>query len=92
VDVGFGEAPQVLLTAAAHTVDVVAGRPACPLVSSVTDPYDSGSSPAEPQREKVCQDAVNESYCIAVANVGTDELRPDGKGYTWLPANYSSKP
>jgi len=62
---------------------------------SVTVQFDSDSSQARPQRQKAYADAAKNGYYVAVAHIsfpGIGKLRPDGKGYTWLPANYSSKP
>ncbi|MDT9001663.1 MBL fold metallo-hydrolase [Paucibacter sp. APW11] len=62
---------------------------------SVTIAFDNDSSKARPQREKAYADAAKDGYYVAVAHIsfpGIGKLRPDGKGYTWFPANYSSKP
>lgn len=60
---------------------------------SVTIQFDSDSKRAAPQRKKAYADAAKGGYFVAVAHVsfpGIGQLRPDGKGYRWLPANYSA--
>lgn len=62
---------------------------------SVTISFDVDSKAALPQRQKAYAAAAREGYYVAVAHVsfpGIGKLRADGKGYQWLPANYSSKP
>lgn len=62
---------------------------------SVTIQFDSDSKAARPQREKAYADAAKHGYYVGVAHVafpGIGRLRADGKGYIWVPANYSSKP
>ncbi|MCV2418987.1 MBL fold metallo-hydrolase [Paucibacter sp. DJ2R-2] len=62
---------------------------------SVTIQFDSDSKAARPQREKAYADAAKNGYYVGVAHVafpGIGRLRADGKGYIWVPANYSSKP
>ncbi len=62
---------------------------------SVTIQFDSDSKAARPQREKAYADAAKNGYYVGVAHVafpGIGRLRADGKGYLWVPANYSSKP
>ena len=62
---------------------------------SVTIQFDSDSKAARPQREKAYADAAKNGYYVGVAHVafpGIGRLRADGKGYVWVPANYSSKP
>lgn len=62
---------------------------------SVTIAFDTDSKAAMPQRKKAYADAAKNGYYVAVAHVsfpGIGKLRSDGKGYQWLPANYSSKP
>ena len=47
-----------------------------------------------PQRQKAYADAAKKGYYVAIAHVsfpGIGQLRPDGKGYRWLPANYTTK-
>ena len=61
---------------------------------SVTIEFDIDSKAAAPQRKKAYADAAKNGYYVAVAHVsfpGIGQLRPDGKGYRWLPANYTNK-
>jgi glyoxylase-like metal-dependent hydrolase (beta-lactamase superfamily II) len=56
--------------------------------------FDSDSKAAMPQRRKAYADAAKNGYFVAVAHVsfpGIGQLRADGKGYRWLPANYTTK-
>jgi glyoxylase-like metal-dependent hydrolase (beta-lactamase superfamily II) len=60
---------------------------------SVTIQFDSDSKAAMPQRRKAFADAAKNGYYAAVAHVsfpGIGQLRPDGKGYRWLPVNYTA--
>ncbi len=60
---------------------------------SVTIAFDSDSKMAMPQRQKNFADAAQKGYYVALAHVafpGIGRLRADGKGYTWVPANYSN--
>lgn len=60
---------------------------------SVTIEFDSDSKRAAPQRKKAYADAAKNGHFVAAAHVsfpGIGQLRPDGKGYRWLPANYTS--
>lgn len=62
---------------------------------TVTIAFDTDSKAAMPQRRKAYAAAAEQGFYVAVAHVsfpGIGRLRPDGKGYRWLPANYSSKP
>jgi len=62
---------------------------------AVTIAFDTDSKAAMPQRKKAYADAAKNGYYVAVAHVsfpGIGKLRTDGKGYRWLPANYSTKP
>lgn len=62
---------------------------------SVTIGFDTDSKAAMPQRQKAFAEAAKAGYYVAVAHVsfpGIGKLRADGKGYTWIPANYSTKP
>lgn len=62
---------------------------------SVTIAFDSDSKAAAPQRKKAYADAAKNGFYVGVAHVsfpGIGRLRADGKGYTWIPANYSSRP
>lgn len=59
----------------------------------VTIQFDVDSKAAMPQRQKAYADAARKGYYAAVAHVsfpGIGQLRPDGKGYRWLPANYTA--
>jgi glyoxylase-like metal-dependent hydrolase (beta-lactamase superfamily II) len=61
---------------------------------SVTIQFDIDAKAAAPQRKKAFADAAKKGYFVAIAHVsfpGIGQLRPDGKGYRWLPANYSTK-
>jgi len=61
---------------------------------SVTIQFDIDSKAAAPQRKKAYADAAKNGYYVAVAHVsfpGIGQLRPDGRGYRWLPANYTNK-
>jgi glyoxylase-like metal-dependent hydrolase (beta-lactamase superfamily II) len=60
---------------------------------SVTVQFDSDPKAAAPAREKAYAAAAKEGYYVAVAHVsfpGIGKLRADGKGYDWLPVNYST--
>lgn len=60
---------------------------------SVTVQFDSDSDAARPAREKAYAAAAKDGYYVAVAHVsfpGIGKLRVDGKGYDWLPVNYST--
>jgi glyoxylase-like metal-dependent hydrolase (beta-lactamase superfamily II) len=60
---------------------------------AATIQFDSDSKRAAPQRQNAYADAAKNGYYVAVAHVafpGIGQLRTDGKGYRWLPVNYSS--
>ncbi len=60
---------------------------------TVTVQFDSDSKAAMPSRKKAYADAAKKGYFAAVAHVsfpGIGQLRPDGKGYRWLPVPYSA--
>ena len=60
---------------------------------SVTIQFDVDPKAARAQRQKAYTDAAKSGYFVAVAHVpfpGIGQLRTDGKGYRWLPANYSA--
>lgn len=62
---------------------------------TATMAFDTDSKAAMPQRQKNYADAAKKGYYVAIAHVsfpGIGKLRADGKGYAWLPANYSSAP
>jgi len=61
---------------------------------SVTIQFDTDSRAAAPQRKRAYADAAKKGYYVAIAHVsfpGIGQLRHDGKGYRWLPANYTTK-
>jgi len=60
---------------------------------AVTIQFDSDPKAAAPARKKAFADSAKNGYYVAVAHVafpGIGKLRADGKGYTWLPTNYSA--
>ncbi len=60
---------------------------------SVTIQFDSDSTAAAAQRAKAYAAAAAEGYYVGVTHIsfpGIGKLRDDGRGYTWLPANYVS--
>ena len=60
---------------------------------TVTVQFDSDAKAAMPQRRRAYADAAKHGYFAAIAHVsfpGIGQLRPDGKGYRWLPAPYSA--
>jgi glyoxylase-like metal-dependent hydrolase (beta-lactamase superfamily II) len=60
---------------------------------AVTIQFDTDSKKAAPQRRKAYADAAKNGHYVAVAHVafpGIGQLRADGKGYRWLPVNYSA--
>ena len=60
---------------------------------TVTIEFDTDPKSAMPQRQKNFADAAKKGYYVAVAHVafpGIGQLRADGKGYAWVPANYSN--
>ena len=60
---------------------------------AVTIDFDSDQKAARPAREKAYADAAKGGYYVAVAHVsfpGIGHLRADGKGYDWVPVNYST--
>lgn len=62
---------------------------------SVTISFDTDSKQATPQRQKAYADAAKNGYWVAIAHVsfpGLGHVAADGKGYRWVPANYSIKP
>jgi len=59
---------------------------------SVTIGFDSDSKLAAPARKKAFADAAKQGYYVAVAHIafpGIGHLRAEGRGYVWVPANYS---
>ncbi|MBV8035645.1 MBL fold metallo-hydrolase [Roseateles sp.] len=60
---------------------------------AVTIQFDTDPKAAAPAREKAYAAAAQGGYYVAVAHVsfpGIGRLRADGKGYDWLPVNYSA--
>ena len=60
---------------------------------TVTIQFDTDNNRAMAQRKKAYADAARAGYYVAVAHVsfpGIGQLRTDGKGYRWLPANYTA--
>jgi glyoxylase-like metal-dependent hydrolase (beta-lactamase superfamily II) len=60
---------------------------------AVTIQFDSDPKAARPAREKAYAAAAKDGYYVAVTHVsfpGIGKLRADGKGYDWLPVNYSA--
>lgn len=60
---------------------------------SVTMGFDSDQKAAAPQRQAAYAAAATEGFYAAVAHVsfpGIGKLRADGKGYEWIPVNYSA--
>lgn len=60
---------------------------------TVSVQFDSDSKAAMPERRKAYADAAKKGYFAAVAHLsfpGIGQLRPDGKGYRWLPVNYTA--
>ena len=59
---------------------------------SVTIQFDTDSKAAAAQRKKAYADAAKQGYWVAAAHLsfpGIGHLRKDGKGYVFVPANYS---
>lgn len=62
---------------------------------SITIAFDTDAKLAGPVRKKAFADAAKAGYWVAIAHVafpGIGHLRAEGKGYQWVPVNYSSKP
>ncbi|OJT17567.1 MBL fold metallo-hydrolase [Archangium sp. Cb G35] len=59
---------------------------------SVTIQFDTDSKAAAAQRKKAYAEAAKQGYWVGVAHVpfpGIGHVRADGKGYDWVPVNYS---
>jgi glyoxylase-like metal-dependent hydrolase (beta-lactamase superfamily II) len=59
---------------------------------SITIDFDSDNKAAEAQRKKVFADAAKAGYLVAGAHLqfpGLGHLRTEGKGYHWVPVNYT---
>jgi glyoxylase-like metal-dependent hydrolase (beta-lactamase superfamily II) len=60
---------------------------------AVTIQFDTDAKKAAPQRQKAFADAAKNGHHVAIAHVafpGIGQLRADGKGYRFVPVNYSS--
>jgi glyoxylase-like metal-dependent hydrolase (beta-lactamase superfamily II) len=60
---------------------------------SVTIKFDSNSKAAAAQRKLQYADAAKRGHWVAAAHLpfpGIGHLRADGKGYDWIPANYTA--
>jgi glyoxylase-like metal-dependent hydrolase (beta-lactamase superfamily II) len=60
---------------------------------SVTIRFDTDSKAAATQRKKQYADAAKRGHWVAAAHLpfpGIGHLRADGKGYDWVPANYTA--
>ena len=60
---------------------------------SVTIKFDSDSKAAAEQRKKAYADAAKHGYLVGAAHLpfpGIGRLRAEGKGYTYIPVNYST--
>ena len=60
---------------------------------SVTIRFDTDSKAAAAQRKKQYADAAKQGHWVAASHLpfpGIGHLRADGKGYDWVPANYTS--
>jgi glyoxylase-like metal-dependent hydrolase (beta-lactamase superfamily II) len=60
---------------------------------SVTIQFDTDSKAAAAQRKKQYADAAKRGHWVAAAHLpfpGIGHLRADGKGYDWVPANYTA--
>ena len=60
---------------------------------AVTIIFDSDSNAARAQREKLFAEAASQGYWVGIAHLpfpGLGHLRTEGKGYAWVPANYTA--
>jgi len=60
---------------------------------AVTIAFDSDTKSAAAQRKRAYADAARQGYWVAGAHIafpGIGHLRAEGKGYVWVPANYTS--
>jgi glyoxylase-like metal-dependent hydrolase (beta-lactamase superfamily II) len=58
----------------------------------VTIQFDTDSKKAMPERKKNFADAAKRGYYVGVSHIsfpGIGRLRVDGRGYDWIPANYT---
>jgi glyoxylase-like metal-dependent hydrolase (beta-lactamase superfamily II) len=61
---------------------------------SVTIQFDSDSKAAAVQRKKYFAEAAKQGYWVGAAHIsfpGLGHVAPDGKGYDYFPANYTTK-
>lgn len=59
---------------------------------AVTIQFENDSKAARAQREKAYADAAQHSYLVGAAHLsfpGIGYIRKEGKGYAWIPANYT---
>ena len=64
-------------------------------VPTATVQFDSDSTKAMPERQRLYAEAAKAGHYVAVAHVsfpGIGQLRADGNGYRWLPATYTAAP
>lgn len=69
-----------------HVAAVQFDRPA------VTIAFDSNTRAAAAERKRAFADAAANNYLVAAAHVsfpGIGRVRPNGRGYIWLPVNYA---
>ncbi len=60
---------------------------------SVTIQFDTDSKKAAAERKKAFAEAAKQGYFVGVAHIpfpGIGQLRADGKGYRWVPVNFSN--
>lgn len=60
---------------------------------SVTIQFDTDSKKAAAERKKAFAEAAKQGYFVGVAHLpfpGIGQLRADGKGYRWVPVNYTA--
>ncbi len=60
---------------------------------AVTIHFDSDSNAARAERERLIAEAASQGYWVGIAHVpfpGLGHLRTEGKGYAWVPANYTA--
>ena len=60
---------------------------------SVTIKFDTDSKAAAAQRKTQYADAAKRGHWVCAAHLpfpGIGHLRADGKGYDWIPANYTA--
>jgi glyoxylase-like metal-dependent hydrolase (beta-lactamase superfamily II) len=59
---------------------------------AVTIEFDNDPKQAMPARKKNFADAARQGYYVAISHIafpGIGKLRVDGRGYDWIPANYT---